>query len=193
MSVAGGISKAYLRWRHSRGYGVHSPFAYGLVKNAISPGPAYSYYGYHDIDAVLERCHAGRYPRLRNDARLLLRIMTALGSRRLIVAAEPRDVFAAAGKGAGAATLTAHGGRLPALAPGDFVVARGDSLTSDAVTSAIRQGVAVMAIEPSDSVRQFPGDSGQGSPFDGLLLTGKHITIAIPNPDMRFVSYTMKM
>ena len=34
----------YKRWRHTRGYGIHSPFAYRLVTEAIRPTRGYSYH-----------------------------------------------------------------------------------------------------------------------------------------------------
>lgn len=42
------VSDRYRRWRHSRGYGVHSPFAYTLVKEALYPAMGYAYYLEHD-------------------------------------------------------------------------------------------------------------------------------------------------
>ena len=49
------ISETYKRWRHTRGYGVHSPFAYSLVKEVVRPGRKYGHYGYEEIDNSLER------------------------------------------------------------------------------------------------------------------------------------------
>ncbi len=46
------LANAYLRWRHSHGFGVHSPFAYNLVTMAVRPGK-YGYYGYELIDRVI--------------------------------------------------------------------------------------------------------------------------------------------
>ena len=40
------IWEGYLRWRHSHGFGVHSPYAYHIVTGVIRPGD-YGYYGYH--------------------------------------------------------------------------------------------------------------------------------------------------
>ncbi|MDE6272422.1 MAG: hypothetical protein K2M31_05385 [Muribaculaceae bacterium] len=38
----------YRRWRHTRGFGIHSPFAYRLVTEAIRPARGYAYYHEHD-------------------------------------------------------------------------------------------------------------------------------------------------
>lgn len=34
----------YKRWRHTRGFGVHSPFAYRIVKEVVHPPRGYAYY-----------------------------------------------------------------------------------------------------------------------------------------------------
>lgn len=36
----------YKRWRHSRGYGVHSPYAYKIVTEVLQSPRGYAYYGY---------------------------------------------------------------------------------------------------------------------------------------------------
>ncbi len=38
------ILNKYRRWRHSRGFGIHSPFAYRIVKEALYPQRGYQYY-----------------------------------------------------------------------------------------------------------------------------------------------------
>lgn len=40
MKVAG----FFTRWRHARGFGIHSPFAYRLIREAIRPARGYAYY-----------------------------------------------------------------------------------------------------------------------------------------------------
>ena len=61
------IATLYKRWRHSRGYGVHSPFAFRIVRNVIQSPKGYGYYGYE----VINRMAAGR---LRRQLRMLLRL-----------------------------------------------------------------------------------------------------------------------
>ncbi len=68
------------RWRHSRGFGVHSPYAYRLVCDVVRPNPRYGYYGYHDIErAVLEsNVGAAAESRFIRRACLLLRCVATL-------------------------------------------------------------------------------------------------------------------
>ncbi len=44
------LAGAYRRWRHTRGFGIHSPFAYRLVKEVVSPSPGYLYYAEEEGD-----------------------------------------------------------------------------------------------------------------------------------------------
>lgn len=64
-------AESYKRWRHSHGYGVHSPFAYDIVKEVLHPGRDYRYYAYTDIDNALENQGAWK---CRREARILLRL-----------------------------------------------------------------------------------------------------------------------
>ena len=48
-----GITDWYKRWRHGHGFGVHSPYAYRLVRDVLRPGRGYAYYAYADIDRML--------------------------------------------------------------------------------------------------------------------------------------------
>ena len=38
------LFRQYCHWRHTRGFGVHSPFAFRLVTEAIRPSRGYAYY-----------------------------------------------------------------------------------------------------------------------------------------------------
>lgn len=77
-----GIAEAYRRWRHGRGYGVHSPFAYELVKQVVRPERGYAYYGYGAIDdALMNLPRHERMRHMKRHARILLRLAGRLGFR----------------------------------------------------------------------------------------------------------------
>lgn len=183
--------KAYVRWRHSRGFGVHSPFAYNLVRMAIHPGD-YGYYGYSDIDRVLLSPGYKAYPHARDDARLLLRLLVQLRSRRLILP-EGLPAMEAAAKAAGAASRRfrkADGDRdsLPAPREGDFLVSVRDILTPDQLSLRLQRGTSLLILYPSkETAATIHASCGRGLIFHGLRLL-----LAIPREEMAFVSYTMR-
>lgn len=75
------LAKRYRRWRHTRGFGIHSPYAYALLTDSLRPGTRYGYYGDSEIsDAVeewrMETGASGRAThRLEHRCRLLLRLI----------------------------------------------------------------------------------------------------------------------
>ena len=68
----------YKRLRHSKGFGVHSPYAFMLVGQLLNC--PYRYYAYDDIEGYLLNQPDSR--RLRHDARLLIRMVGRMGFSR---------------------------------------------------------------------------------------------------------------
>lgn len=66
-----GLGQRYKRWRHGRGYGVHSPLAYDLITNTLREHG--SYYGYERLDAACKGSRQMVPCRLRLLLRLLAR------------------------------------------------------------------------------------------------------------------------
>lgn len=66
---AGIMFEWYKRWRHSRGYGVHSPSAYRLVMEVIRPSTLYAYYAY----PLLHSLAGGEYSA--RELKLLYRVL----------------------------------------------------------------------------------------------------------------------
>ncbi|MDE6333696.1 MAG: hypothetical protein K2L77_03515 [Muribaculaceae bacterium] len=44
-----GLSRWYKRWRHGHGYGVHSPYAYRMVREVLRPPHGYAYYAEYSL------------------------------------------------------------------------------------------------------------------------------------------------
>lgn len=54
----------YRRWRHTRGFGVHSPFAFRFVRDVLREHVGYGYYTdgyYHKLTADMSKCVRHRY------------------------------------------------------------------------------------------------------------------------------------
>lgn len=65
------MANLFTKWRNSHGFGVHSPFAFQIVKRVINPGSAYRYYaeegimGFPNVNHE-EKRHAVKVHRLAN-------------------------------------------------------------------------------------------------------------------------------
>lgn len=68
-----GIKNWIRRWRHTRGYGVHSPLAFRIVKECIRPDGRYGFY----CDPYLDFEYHGDRRGLRR-ARLIIRLLHLL-------------------------------------------------------------------------------------------------------------------
>lgn len=187
MNPFSSISEAYKRWRHSRGFGVHSPFAYDLVKNVISPGN-YAYYGYRDIDRTILSPEVHVYSSLRNDARLLLRLLVWLNVKRLLIYPPSQTVFATVAAAAGIKSMDAS--NLKALRPnvGELLIVSGKTPGEGEISEIIRNGIPIIAYDPSLRLR----NEMKGAMKDGLILEGTRIILAIPRPEMALTSYTVR-
>ena len=189
---------AYLRWRHSRGFGVHSPFAYDLVKMAVRPGD-YEFYGYADIDDVVLAPGFKGYPEARSDARLLLRLLVQLRTRRLLL---PKGLPAmqAAAEAASVPVVTYQAPALPTTPataivplpepePGDMIVAPLLNLDKNQLAGRLQADTVVLALHPDapdiETIYKACGDRG-------LIFHGTRLLLAVPRKEMAFVAYTMK-
>lgn len=186
MNLISNPLKAYVRWRHSHGYGVHSPFAYNIVSMAVKPGE-YGYYGYDDIDRVIVSPTFKGYPHARKDARLLLRLLVNLRSRRLILP-PGLPLLCAAAQGSGIRFHQFKAKSIPAPQQGDFLVTTPGQPASDEIIKFMEAGIPVMAISPDPETISLLYKSCK----KGLILHGTRIIVAIPRQEMAFVSYTMK-
>lgn len=102
---------SYRRWRHTHGYGVHSPFAYRVVCDAVRPSRGYAYYGDHDIEcALLENGIRDRHAE--HLARLALRLCDIVRPEAVFISqAFPRAeaiALEAAVRAAGSAIAIRH-------------------------------------------------------------------------------------
>lgn len=61
------------RWRHTLGYGVHSPLAYRIIKECVHPDNRYAYYADSRIDYL-----CNNDSKKRQQLRLLIRIINTL-------------------------------------------------------------------------------------------------------------------
>lgn len=187
MNPLSSISEAYKRWRHSRGFGIHSPFAYDLVKNVISPGQ-YSYYGYWDIDKAILSPQSNDYPALRKDARLLLRLLVWLNVKRLWIYPPSQTVFATVAAAAGIKCSDVSNLKNLATQSGDLLLISGKSPHVGEAAKIITGGTGTIAFDPSKRLRNEMKEAMK----DGLILEGTRAVLAIPRPEMALTYYSVK-
>lgn len=180
--------KAYVRWRHSRGYGIHSPFAYELVKMALHPGP-YEFYGYEEIDRTIFGAGYKGYPKSRSDARLLLRLLVQLRTRRLLLPAGLPAMRAAAGAAGVPCVEYSRSQDLPEPQPGDMLVTVAHNVPEFEIARRIRNVTVVFAMMPSEKATAAIYEAC--APH-GLIFHGVRLLLAVPREEMAFVAYTMK-
>ncbi len=72
-----GVRDKVNRWRHRRGFGVHSPAAYMLVRDVVRPKRGYRYYAEDVVDVM----RVSEYDR--QLCRLSMRLIGRLGARHI--------------------------------------------------------------------------------------------------------------
>lgn len=82
------------RWRHRHGFGVHSPFAFEIIKRVVAPGSDAAYYGYDDILASFSPGPFGsRQYRMSKTATMLLRLTERLQPQEVCIPSNIHHCF----------------------------------------------------------------------------------------------------
>lgn len=184
MSQNKGASTAFQRWRHTRGYGVHSPFGYQLVTRVIRPGKV-SYYGYADIDHALSGPHIGR---LRREARMLLRLAAMLNPESIFLQNGAHPAYQAAVRALGTRTGII---RTPKQAAScDMICSLGDFIPLDTLKQALSLSGHCVAI------RDVP-DGWADRLFEtlpqGVMFTGPRNVLVINRDSMQKINYPISI
>lgn len=179
--------KGYLRWRHSKGYGVHSPYAYRFIIDVLNPG-IYGYYAYNQIEN-LSRGQSFERRSFFNDVRFLIRLIIFLKSKRLITykwkSPEAQIVCKA--------LKIIYYGYNPSsdisFKQGDLVLLPpNEDVEKSFIKKVVESGIPVFARYPSPRTRKLLEE-----PLDrGLLFTGKTKILLIPRKEMHYISYDIK-
>lgn len=184
MSQNKGASTAFQRWRHTRGYGVHSPFGYQLVTRAIRPGHV-AYYGYADIDNALSGPHIGR---LRREARMLLRLAAMLNPASIFMQNGAHPAYQAAVRALGTRTRII---RTPKQAAScDMICSLGDFIPLDMLKQALSAPGHCVA------VRDIP-DGWADQLFEalpqGIMFSGPNNILVINRDGMQKINYPVSI
>lgn len=180
----GQIAESYKRWRHTRGYGVHSPYAYSVVKEVVRPGRRYAYYGYDDIDNAIDS-NAVRHAR--RMATTLLRLAAFLRTdTAFIPRTENSSLYLTALKAANSKIKITSA--VQEASRCKLVCSTSDLVPLDTLKSLIRtQGRAIAIFNAPDGWK----DRLFEEIGEGLMLHGSHNLIVISRPGMQKVSYSV--
>lgn len=177
------IAEAYRRLRHTYGFGIHSPFAYTLVKGAVHPSRRYSWYGYEVIGEGLQRSLTTREIR---ESRMLLRIASEL---RINSAFLPQHTFRAYVDALKAANGAMHiSNRLSDAQNCTLICSEGEYIPLDNLLRLIKMDSKILAlrnIPPLWREKIF-----EALPH-GLMLYGKRNALIINRPEMQKVAYSI--
>lgn len=184
------IAEAYKRWRHGRGFGVHSPFAYFMVKEVVRPARGYDYYGYKDIDEAWLNMQNSEHRRsMRRQARILLRLAARLDIHTAFMPkAQTATPFIAALQAANS-QITIYNASSD-IHKCDLILSARDYVSLEALQSFLRLDNKVLGMR---NVPEGWADALFSSLPQGLMLRDHDSLIIVSRPVMQKVAYAIKL
>lgn len=174
-----GFSDFIIRWRHTLGYGVHSPLAYRIVKECVHPNPEYAMYADDYIDSVYGAGH--RKARVR--AYMLVRLVNTLLPRSIWMPGGDRHTEDAVRRSFPSIHISISG-RCPKNA--DFIAIFDNTDPHSAWEKMKDSGNACLV---SFTGGNIPVSLGSKAPT--LILEGRSYSIFIRREGMEQVAYTI--
>ena len=189
------LAKRYRRWRHTRGFGIHSPYAYRLLTDSLRPGARYGYYGDTDISAAVEGWRvqtnaSGRAAhRLEHRCRLLLRLLAATNPSTLWIdpqlPAPMRSVAEVGGYHPGERLVSDwHKGMMVVVDASE-----GRRLPADMCRHILLPRRCMLVFDVSQAL----ADTLYSLLPEGLMLRGRRVVWLINRRGMRKLSYTVTL
>jgi len=179
------MAECWQRARHVRGFGVHSPFAYMLVKDIIRPLGIYGYYGYYTIDCITEsKPRAIHTPQGDLDAgdlaKLILRLVATLHPGNVFLSESLPRVISAAVKEASPG-IALHRKLNEDTIPALTVVEASHPAVAQIPDFLAKDGNMALLIAPSPQLCSDLFDSLS----EGLLLEGKRVALLVARSKMQ--------
>lgn len=186
-----GLWKCYIRWRHSKGFGVHSPYAYRFVTDVLRPGH-YRYYSYQEVDKFLQGKEIQDF-RLIKLIRFTIRMVIFLHSERIVVIGNNGRFAQIAARALHLKYKDLSKGNPSELKEGDLLIlaGTGENKTSIeiSVKNAVNHKVPVFALNPTPFTKEILEKPLQ----KGLLLNGGNRILMVPREEMEYVSYDINL
>lgn len=207
MKLTDSILERYRRWRHRRGYGVHSPYAYTLIREALFPARGYAYYADEDPrieprkgDCIERNRGGSRGGNLPMKPEILLRLALQLACDNIRSACYIGDkihsCYRFALQSAGLRIYSPSKQKAQAklsdstktpktpIKSAFFIAEPGEVIPAEA----LEEGNALLLLNPGEDARceTYAGMERLGC---GLILDSRRYLIAIPRREMRFTHY----
>lgn len=161
------------RLRGSRGYGIHSPLAFRLVKNVIRPRNEAIYYGEEKL------MFSSYSPSIIRRARILLRFVAELQPSYVWMSPGIPEIYKDAVKYAGCVVRIYDGEIFPReIVHSDMVVSSGVSIKKNDLKKVLDNGKSFIGFDLSKPAIVKVSDSLGG----GVILDGVDSIIAVASP-----------
>lgn len=180
------LAEAYKRWRHTHGFGVHSPFAFDLVTTVVRPGSHYAHYGYEDIDNCIVRTSL---PGSRRHARMLLRLAAFLDVRSAFL---PKDAYSPPFRAAlrAANSKMRLTSALAEMHKCQLVCSTGDYVPLHALCGFLTNPGSIVSLR---AMHEGWSQALFDALPEGLMLYSKDAAIVVNRPGMQKVSYSIRL
>lgn len=173
---------SYLRWRHSKGFGVHSPYAYKFVTSVLKPGK-YGYYAYDEINRFLPEQSRGNLS-ITMPAEFLIRLCIFLDTGRVVTSHLKDRAILSGPLALGISCREIGAGENFKFKKGDLLIVEGDA-EEKLLKDAINEGIPVLALRPKQKLKMI-----LTRPLDkGVLFEGNKNMLLIPRDEMEYVAY----
>ena len=177
------LLKACARKRHSRGFGIHSPYAFQFVNDVIRPKD-YGYYAYDLIDdnASLKGNEA-------REAKWFVRLFVFLNTHRVLITGSYPEAATIAAKSLGKKFVILKPGKPKEFKTGDILIISSQDCNSELIDKAEKTLTPILALHAGPRLNET-----LCRPLEkGLLLRGRKKILLIPREEMDYVSYEINL
>ncbi len=202
------------RWRNTRGFGVHSPFGFQIVKRVIKSPGGYAYYAYADIERCCHKDHTGK--KTAEEAKMLLRLTCMVKADSIFLTPDYPKAFKTALRGANskirfisnpsrlsgcdiaAISFPSSPNEAQVLSNGAKAVALSDGAEGKAAVGPSLNALKDFISLPEKTLllKNLPSGWAEklfDSMKEGIMLLGKRNAILISRPEMQKVSYLISI
>lgn len=165
----------FLRWRRTRGYGIHSPLAFRLIWRVMRPERHIAYYGCDYLEG-------------NRRAELLLRLVAEVQPSFVWISKGTPEVLVRAVRHAGGVTRIFEGDLYPnEIGKADMIIVYKERLKVDALKRVLKPPVCMAGFEVSSSfiskVAKYLGS--------GVMLEGGNSFVALCREDVSPMVYSV--